>query len=180
MQQRWLCKRGHDEHIHRVVTRIPRIANPLCDVEPAIDLHRARVATLHLRPVPGRRIALNDDAAHTSLPEIDSQCESNRTRPDDENLCFCHVFAFICHPFSCITCRIPSITRCNCSHENTVRQVLRDGHGFGGQRIQSPPADNEENRFWKAYVRSNGPWISCLALSKHHRWAYRRSRLLYH
>ena len=55
--------------------------------EPPIDLHRAPVAALHLGQRARRRVAVDQHAANAALAQVEGQCQPDRPRPNDEDLC---------------------------------------------------------------------------------------------
>ncbi len=88
--QRLLGQRQNDEHIHRHIGAEPRGTNTFGDAEPAINLHRPRVAALHLRQ-KGRRVFLLDQrGADAALAEIDGEGQPDRAAADDEYLRIAH------------------------------------------------------------------------------------------
>src|SRR5262249_544530 len=56
------------------------------DPEPAVDLHRARVASLHFGQKLRGVLLLQQDAAHTALAKINSKREAYRSCADDDDL----------------------------------------------------------------------------------------------
>ena len=86
MQQRRLDQRGDDEHIHRHVAREAGIADFLRDAEPAVDLHGAGVAPLHLGQKLRRVLLLEQDAAHAAAAKIDGEREPDRAGADNDDL----------------------------------------------------------------------------------------------
>ena len=86
MQQRRIDQRRDDEHVHRAIGRKAGSADPVGDPHPPIDLHGARVATLHLRQELRSILLLDQRAADAALSERDRERQPDRPGSDDENL----------------------------------------------------------------------------------------------
>ena len=72
--------------VHRPVRRIAGGADRLGNAEAAENLHRPRIAALHLRVAERRVVLLDQRAADAALAEIDGERQSDRPGPDDEHL----------------------------------------------------------------------------------------------
>ena len=86
MQDRRIDKAGDDEDVHRHVAEAAGRADFLGQPHAAEELHGARVAALHLGPLPAGVIALDEDALHAALREVDREGQADRTRPDDQHI----------------------------------------------------------------------------------------------
>ena len=64
----------------------PASRNFLRDAEPAVDLHGAGVAPLHLGQKLRRVLLLEQDAAHAAAAKIDGEREPDRAGADNDDL----------------------------------------------------------------------------------------------
>jgi hypothetical protein len=86
VQQRRLVHRKDDVDVHRHVRREARGANAIRQAHPAEDLHRPGVAALHLGQEFGRRLLLDQGAAHAPAAEIHRQGQPDRAGADDQDV----------------------------------------------------------------------------------------------
>src|SRR5262249_50284592 len=63
------------------------------NADPAVELHGPRVGAVHLGVGRGRRIALDQCAAHAAPPEIDRQSLTDRARARDDDLGIAHAIS---------------------------------------------------------------------------------------
>ena len=85
-QQRFLDQVEDDEDVHRHIARKPRRPDLARQAEPAIDLHRAGVAALHLGKELRGVLLLDKGATDAAHPEVDRQGQSDRPGSDDDDL----------------------------------------------------------------------------------------------
>jgi hypothetical protein len=75
-----------DEDVHRHVVVEPSRPNPIGEAEPAVVLHRPRVAPLHLRQLARSRSFVDHAAVHAQLVELEGKGQPHRTTTDDEDV----------------------------------------------------------------------------------------------
>ncbi len=86
VHQRRIDDRRDDKDVHRAVRRQPHRANAVGKTHATVDLHRARVAPLHLRQKLRRVLLLDERAAHPAHAEIDGERQPRRAPADNENI----------------------------------------------------------------------------------------------
>ena len=86
VQKRRLDQRRDDEHVHRRIAREAGVADFFRQPEPAINLHGAGVAALHLGQELRRVLLLDQDAAHATPAEVDRERQADRAGADNDDL----------------------------------------------------------------------------------------------
>ena len=86
MQQRRLDQRRDDEYVHGHVARKSGVADFLRDAEPAVDLHGARVAPLHLGQELRCLLLLQKNAPHAAAAEVDRERQADGASADNNDL----------------------------------------------------------------------------------------------
>src|SRR5215831_16117217 len=85
-KERGLDDRGDDEDVHWAMGRQAGATDAICEPHAPEDFHGAGVAPLHLGKELRRFLLLDERTAHAAQPEINRKGQSDRARPDDENL----------------------------------------------------------------------------------------------
>ena len=85
-RDRRIAEAGGQKHIHRVVGWIAQCAHPIDDADAAIELHRACIRAVHLRPRQGGRVTLHEQAPDAAPAEIDGERQPDRTGTRDDHV----------------------------------------------------------------------------------------------
>ena len=85
-RDRRIAEAGGQKHIHRIVGWIAQRTHPIDDADAAIELHRARIRAVHLRPRQGGRVTLHEQAPDAAPAEVDGERQPDRTGTRDDHV----------------------------------------------------------------------------------------------